>query len=163
VDLGHEPVVCADGEEAWEAFQREPIRVVISDWDMPRCDGTELCRRIRAHRGSEYTYFILITAREPDVLPFDYLVGDDVDDFLLKPVEQGAVWRRLRVAERILRFTTQVRTLESLLPICSYCHRMRDDERNEWEPLEEYVSARTGSRFSHGICPECEREIRAGR
>ena len=44
-----------------------------------------------------------------------------VDDFLTKPLDLPDLWTRLRVAERILRYTTQVRLLEEMLPICSYC------------------------------------------
>jgi sigma-B regulation protein RsbU (phosphoserine phosphatase) len=61
---------------------------------------------------------------------------------------------RLRVAERILWFTREVHQLKQLIPICSYCHKVRD-ERNYWERVETYIQKETGSQFSHGACPEC--------
>ena len=61
---------------------------------------------------------------------------------------------RLRVAERIVEFATQLRQLKELLPICMYCKKIRDDE-NYWHAVESYISQQTGSNFSHGICPEC--------
>ncbi len=146
----------ADGREAWEDFDRNPVRIVISDWKMPGIDGVEFCQRVRNRLHTEYTYFILITANDPGQLGYDYAIGEQVDDYLVKPVERGQLWRRLRVAARILRFTTQMRQLEQLLPICTYCHKIRDGERGPWEPLERYVGQRTGSSFSHGVCPECE-------
>lgn len=48
----------------------------------------------------------------------------------------------------------QVRTLEGILPICSYCKKIRD-ERDDWKRLEEYIEDRSQAEFSHGICPEC--------
>lgn len=48
----------------------------------------------------------------------------------------------------------QVRTLEGILPICSYCKKIRD-ERDDWKRLEEYIEDRSHAEFSHGICPEC--------
>jgi PAS domain S-box-containing protein len=54
----------------------------------------------------------------------------------------------------------EVRTLRKILPICSYCRRVRDDE-NYWHSVETYISEHTSTRFSHGICPSCfETEIR---
>ena len=50
----------------------------------------------------------------------------------------------------------RVDTLSGLLPICSFCHKIRDD-RGEWQRLETYVSARSAAQFSHGLCAECER------
>ena len=41
---GHEVVVTNTGEEAWEAFDREPVRAILSDWMMPGMSGLELCR-----------------------------------------------------------------------------------------------------------------------
>lgn len=61
---------------------------------------------------------------------------------------------RLRVSERILRYATQVQQLEAFLPICSYCKKVRDDQ-NYWQQIEGYINARTGSEFSHSVCPDC--------
>jgi len=77
-----------------------------------------------------------------------------IDDFLTKPLDREAIMMRLRVAERILEFTTQIRQLKELIPICMYCKRVRDDT-DYWDQVETYIHTHTGSNFSHGICPEC--------
>lgn len=48
----------------------------------------------------------------------------------------------------------EVNTLRGILPICSYCKKIRDDE-GTWNQVEEYVQKRSEANFSHGICPEC--------
>ena len=87
-------------------------------------------------------------------LHLDAAADAGVDDFLTKPLNLSELWTRVRVAERILRYTTQVRQLEELLPICSYCKKIRDDH-NYWQQIEGYINERTGSEFSHSICPDC--------
>ncbi len=52
----------------------------------------------------------------------------------------------------------QVKQLSGLLPICSYCKKVRDDE-NYWQQVEAYVSAHSEARFSHGICPTCWHDV----
>lgn len=55
----------------------------------------------------------------------------------------------------------QVKTLQGLLPICSFCHRIRNAEGN-WEPLESYLSSHTEPGFTHSFCPDCaEKHYRA--
>jgi len=49
---------------------------------------------------------------------------------------------------------TNVKTLKGLLPVCAWCHRIRNDA-GYWERLEAYISARSEAEFSHGMCPEC--------
>ncbi len=153
--LGHEAVEAEDGNAAWDLLQRtDSVRVVVSDWIMPNSDGLELCKRVRARTDREYVYFVLLTSR--DATGENRMAAADagVDDFLTKPLEYSDLWTRLRVAERILRYTTQVRQLEEMLPICSYCKKIRDDQ-NYWQQLEGYISERTGSDFSHSVCPDC--------
>jgi len=152
--LGHEAIEAADGESAWELLQNEPVRVVVSDWIMPRSDGLDLCRRIRARVGADYIYFILLTSRDASADNQTAAADAGVDDFLTKPLDLPELWTRLRVAERILRYTTQVRQLEEMLPICSYCKKIRDD-KNYWQQIEHYMNAHAGTNFSHGVCPEC--------
>ena len=156
--LGHEVVEATDGEAAWEQLEAEPVRVVVSDWIMPRTDGLDLCRRIRARRRQDYIYFILLTSRDADEENSRAAADAGVDDFLTKPLDLAELWTRLRVAERILRYTTQVRQLEEMLPICSYCKKIRDDQ-NYWQQMEGYINERTGSEFSHSICPDCYQRV----
>ena len=55
-NLGYETVVADDGMEGWEVWKKERPKMVITDWMMPRMDGLELCKKIRAAEGSEYIY-----------------------------------------------------------------------------------------------------------
>jgi phosphoserine phosphatase RsbU/P len=152
--LGHNVTVSVSGREAWEVFDANPSRVVVSDWMMPDMDGLELCKRIRLRADTEYAYFILLTAINPDKDNYRRAIAAGIDDFLTKPLDRDNILMRLHVAKRILEYTKQIRQLQSLLPTCMYCHRIRESETH-WEPLESYIHRHTGSSFSHGVCPEC--------
>lgn len=156
--LGHEVIEAADGEEAWTQLQAGNVRVVVCDWMMPRLDGLELCRRIRARLGAEYVYFILLTGNSASDDNQRVAAEAGVDDFLTKPLDPQEMWMRLRVAERILRYATQVSQLETFLPICSYCKKIRDD-KNYWQQIESYINKRTGTDFSHSVCPDCYQRV----
>ena len=62
-----------------------------------------------------------------------------VDDFLSKPLNANELWMRLRVAARILNYTQQLQQLEEMMPICSYCKKIRDD-KNYWQQIEGYIN-----------------------
>lgn len=154
--FGHEVIAAADGQEAWLAFEREPARVIVSDWMMPGIDGLELCRRVRARPQTGYTYFIMLTAHN-ERERYEEAMAGGVDDFLGKPLSRSELAIRLRVAERILSYTSQIRELKTLLPICMYCKKIRDD-RDYWQTVETYMHHHTGADFSHSICPTCYEE-----
>jgi sigma-B regulation protein RsbU (phosphoserine phosphatase) len=151
--MGHEVTVAADGQEAWADLQLGHYAIVISDWQMPKLDGPELCRRVRARGGERYTYLILVTATGGKQR---YLEGMEAgaDDFITKPIDFDELRARLNVAERILGLRQHVQQLEGLLPICAYCKRIRDGAER-WQPIEQYVEKRSDALFSHGICPDC--------
>ncbi len=48
----------------------------------------------------------------------------------------------------------EVKVLRGLLPICSWCKKIRDD-RGYWNQLEVYIDRNSEAKFSHGICPKC--------
>jgi sigma-B regulation protein RsbU (phosphoserine phosphatase) len=121
---------------------------------MPEVDGLQLCRRIRERVERDYTYFILLTANHAGRDNLAQAMEAGIDDFLQKPLDREAIWMRLRVAERILGFTRQIRQLGELLPICSFCKKIRDDG-TYWKQFESYIQEHTGSNFSHGVCPDC--------
>ncbi len=52
----------------------------------------------------------------------------------------------------------EVKTLSGLLPICAQCKKIRDDE-GYWNQIETYIRDRSDAKFSHGICPECAKEL----
>lgn len=151
---GHEVVPARNGEEAWAKFDAAPTRVIVSDWMMPGMDGLDLCERVRARESTGYTYFILLTAIHTSRENLRTAMKAGIDDFLSKPLDREAIYMRLRVAARILDFTTQIRALKDLIPICMYCKKVRDDS-DYWQQVETYVHTCTGSNFSHGICPDC--------
>jgi DNA-binding response OmpR family regulator len=151
--LGHEAAVADDGQAAWERYTAHPTDAVITDWMMPRVDGLELTRRIRARPVDRYTWIVLLTALTGRERWLDGMAAG-ADDFVTKPLDRAELHARLRVAERVLGLQQEVKQLEGLLPICSYCKRIRD-EGDRWSQVEEYVSRRTEAQFTHGICPEC--------
>lgn len=153
-DIGHTVESVSNGVEAWERVSRKPVRVIVSDWKMPDMDGLELCRKIRAEGREDYTYFILLSSVTRTKDNFMQAARAGVDDFLSKPLNHDEIWMRLRVAERILSFTRQIKQLESILPICAYCKKIRNDG-DYWEQLETYMNEHAGLDFSHSICPDC--------
>src|ERR1035437_10335915 len=56
--------------------------------------------------------------------------------------------------KELTKALAEVKELRGILPICSYCKKIRDD-KDYWQSVEGYISHHTGSQFSHGICPEC--------
>lgn len=67
---------------------------------------------------------------------------------------------RERLVGELRAALSEVKALQSFLPICSYCKRIRDDE-NYWHAVEAYISTHTNTRFSHGICPACYASVQA--
>ena len=152
--LGHEVIEAEDGEMALDVLSKENVRVIVSDWVMPKLDGLGFCKAVRARSDEDYVYFILLTSTTATTDNEREAADAGVDDFLSKPLDVNELWMRLRVAERILQFATQVRTLEAFLPICSYCKKVREDS-NYWTQIESYINTRTGTDFSHSVCPDC--------
>ena len=54
----------------------------------------------------------------------------------------------------------EINALKGIIPICSYCHNIRDDE-GAWNMMEEYITSHSDVQFSHGICPKCFEKVRA--
>lgn len=65
---------------------------------------------------------------------------------------------RIRLIEQLTQTLSEVKELGGLLPICGYCKKIRDDQ-NYWHSVESYIAAHTHAKFSHSICPECEKKI----
>lgn len=170
--FGYEVVVAADGAEAWAALQSaDAPQLAILDWMMPEIDGVELCRRVRGLPTATPPYLILLTAKSGKE---DVVTGLDAgaNDYLTKPFDRAELRARLQVGAHVLELQgnlaarvreleaslSQVKHLQGLLPICSYCKKIRD-EQNYWHRVESYISEHAAVEFSHGICPACYTDV----
>jgi phosphoserine phosphatase RsbU/P len=155
---GFEVVVANDGIGAWECISGgEPPALAIVDWMMPGIDGIELCRRVRATALPAPVYVILLTARTSRQ---DLVAGLEAgaDDYLTKPFDPDELRARIHVGQRTLGLIASIKRLSGLLPICSYCKRIRSDH-DYWEQVESYISEHSDALFSHGICPTCWEQV----
>src|SRR5690606_17650430 len=101
-------------------------------------DGLGFTRHIRSMKSEAYTYVILLTANDASEENYYKAMGAGIDDFLEKPLDREKLWSRLNVAKRILGYTRRIGKLEAMLPICSYCKKIRDGEEY-WKQVEEYM------------------------
>lgn len=90
-----------DGLAGLERVRQGGIQLVVTDRLMPRMDGLELCRAIRALGGEPYVYCIMLTGNGDDGSLVEAMDAG-VDDFLAKPVKLPELGARLRAAERVL-------------------------------------------------------------
>lgn len=79
-----------------------------------------------------------------------YSVARDITASKLAEAERERLLAELQSA------LAEVNVLQDILPICTYCRKIRDDE-DYWHTVEGYIAQHTNSRFSHGICPDCMR------
>ena len=56
--------------------------------------------------------------------------------------------------DQIVRQQRQIKVLEGMLPICSFCKRIRDQD-GEWRRIESFIAERSGAQFSHTFCQQC--------
>lgn len=152
-ELGHVVSVAADGQEAWEAYQAQPTRLVITDWLMPRMDGLELVEKIRSNDQSDYTYIVLLTANIGQRENYFKAMHAGVDDFLAKPLDRLELEIRLHVAQRILKASSHIQSLESVLTICAHTKKVNLPDEG-WQTIEDFMRNHLGLTVSHGIEPE---------
>ena len=91
-----------DGEAALKILEGEnPPAIVLLDWMMPKMDGLEVCRRVRARVGQPFTYVLLLTAKNrKEELAAALEAG--VDEYVIKPFEADELRSRLNVARRVV-------------------------------------------------------------
>ncbi|MDQ7828411.1 MAG: response regulator [Armatimonadota bacterium] len=120
---GYRILTAADGEQALAAARQHAPDLLLLDVMMPRLDGLEVCRRLKADPARPFLPVILVTARGD---PQDVVAGLDAgaDEYLTKPVDHSALVARVRsmlrikalhdtVQEQAARLEAQARQLEA--------------------------------------------------
>ncbi|MBE9146186.1 sensor histidine kinase [Planktothrix mougeotii] len=99
-EQGHQVYTAEDGEIALGLAQKYHPNLVICDWMMPKVDGLEVCKTLKADPDLSSAFFILLTAKENSI---DRITGLDsgADDFISKPIEIDEILARVRSGLRI--------------------------------------------------------------
>jgi len=133
---GYKVLTAGNGEEAVAILRKTDIRLMISDWDMPRMDGVELCSTIRKEDLGRYIYTILLTAKEGTTHVVEGLSAG-ADDFLTKPYKLSELMARLRAGQRVLGIETRDLAIFSLAKLAE----SRDPETGQHlERVQNYSS-----------------------
>lgn len=169
---GWDVISVDNGTDALELLlSPEAPSLAILDWMMPGLNGFDVLRRVRAACGLESLYVLMLTAKTDKS---DLVSGLDAgaNDYLTKPFDPGELRARVEVGRRMVEMQNllaakvdelnqallQIRTLRGIVPICSWCKKIRDD-KGYWNQVESYIQEHTEAEFSHGICPGCLREL----
>jgi phosphoserine phosphatase RsbU/P len=170
----YEVVQAQDGDEAWRLLEPDDgPEMAILDWMMPGMSGPEVCLKSRQQRRPVARYIILLTARGRMQ---DIVAGLEAgaDDYIVKPFEPEELRARVGVGARVIGLQRDLaqrvkeledalgreQRLQGLLPICSYCKKIRNDQ-NYWQRVETYIAQHAEVRFTHSVCPDCQDIVRA--
>jgi DNA-binding response OmpR family regulator len=171
--LGHEILAVKNGEDAWNIIQQNTTpHFLILDRQMPGMFGEEICKKVRDQFPAMPFYIILITGALKETSDIIEGLQTGADDYITKPFVARELQARVQAGVRILelefshaqRITelenalSHVQQLQGLLPICSYCKKIRDDKKY-WHEIEAYITHHSEATFSHGICPDCYETI----
>ena len=169
VSWGYEVIATNNGAAALDILQSaDRPMLAILDIVMPKMTGIEVCRTLREASPSILPpYIILLTginSKEDLVKGIEaganyYLTKPFYRDELRVRVNVGTqtIDLQCKLADRVAELEdalAQVKQLEGMLPICSYCKEIRDDD-DKWHSIDQYITQKTAVEFSHGICPPC--------
>lgn len=164
---GYEPFITPDWARLLYCIEKKedgPFLLIIDDRICP-VNSEFNFRDIRSSLNDSGSYVLLIATQGTRGQSFK------PDDFLFFPVKPGELEARISLGMRIMelgrqlsertihlaRATNKIKRLSGLLPICSYCKKIRDD-KGYWNEVEKYISDHSDAKFSHGICPGCLQE-----
>ena len=164
--LGHSVVGTAfSGTDALEQTAAHLPDLVLMDINLGRgISGIEAAQQINRILDIPVVF---VTAHSDDAIlqkanaagPYGYVLKPFEDSALRVTIEIALSKHQLdqertRILEQLGASIARVKTLRGLLPICSRCHKIRDDE-GYWKRVEVYIQQHTDATCKHGICPDC--------
>ena len=167
----YDVVPCLSGEEALEKVKAFDFDVVILDVILPGINGYEVCRRLKSDKKTSGIMVLMLSVRKTvEERLKGYAV--EADDYITKPYDPEELLAKIRILLRLKnalddrdRFIhklqealSKVKTLSGLLPICSSCKKIRDDN-GYWNQIEDYIREHSPANFSHSLCPECVKKL----
>lgn len=166
----YDTITASNGKEALELIDENIPDLILLDIMMPEMNGFEVCTKLQENEQTREIPVIFLTAvtdKESIVKGFE--VGGK--DYLTKPFNTPELLARVKahvslklasdeqkkLITRLQKALKEIKTLSGLLPICSHCKKVRDDD-GYWRGVEHYIADHSEAQFSHGICPDCMRQ-----
>jgi DNA-binding response OmpR family regulator len=145
-DNGYEVGLAQSGFQALNFVKKNVPDLILLDIMMPEMDGYDVCKSLKADLSAKHIPIIFITAKnDTDDVVKGFEVGGV--DYVTKPFNSAELLARIRTH-------VEMKILRGLLPMCSQCKKIRDDE-GFWKQVDSYLEAHSDLTFSHGICQEC--------
>lgn len=147
-------------EAGLAAAENKEIDVAILDLFLPDSSGLETF--ISFHERYPLIPAVIMTGSKDQEMALEGL-RKGAQDYLFKSelLSSTAILRSIRYAIERQRLTTDLRMaldqilqLQGLLPICSICKKIRDDQ-GYWKNVEAYIAQHLNVMFSHSLCPDC--------
>ncbi len=164
---GVEVVIAENGESGLSRARFVQPDLILLDVIMPDMDGFEVCRQLKMDKVIDSIPVIFMTAlSEVDEKVKGFSAGGV--DYVTKPLQLDEIWARvtthLTISQLHMQLEKQnrklhealaeIKTLQGILPLCTFCSKVRDDE-GYWKKVEEYIEEHTEAAISHSICQDC--------
>lgn len=184
-EAGYTDIVMKESAPGAIEFLRSPacrapgshVDVILMDVIMPGMDGLEAVRCLKADNELRDIPIVMVSV-EDEELKIKQAFDAGAIDYIGKPIKKLELMARVRsilrlkeetdhrkaherelekTVEQLRRAISDLKTLSGLLPICSYCKRIRD-AKGDWQQVDSYITDHSAAGFSHSICPECLKE-----
>ncbi len=145
-DNGYEVGMAQNGQQALNFVKKNEPELILLDVMMPDMDGYEVCQKLKEDFSTRHIPIIFLTAKTD---PEDIVKGFDSGgvDYITKPFNSPELLVRVRTH-------IELKILRGLLPMCSKCKKIRNDE-GLWKQVDSYIEEHSQITFTHGICPDC--------
>ena len=165
---GYQVLTASSGTTCMAMVKKHRPDLILMDVVLPDIHGTELCKEIKSDPALQGIYIILLSGQKTS--SGEQADGLDVgaDGYIARPLSNRELKARVSAMVRILRAERerdrliaelkdallQVKRLSGLLPLCSYCKKIRDD-KGYWNQVDAYIQDHSEADVSHSICPDC--------
>ena len=150
MDADYEVGIASSGDMAYEFIEHRLPDLILLDVMMPLVSGYDVCRELKKNFHIADIPIIFLTAKTSTE---DIVAGFDAGgvDYISKPFNGVELLARVKTH-------IEMKVLRGLLPICSSCKGIRDDD-GYWHSIEDYIGKHSGAQFSHSLCPVCAEKL----
>jgi PleD family two-component response regulator len=177
----------ANGRDGVALIEQELPDLVLLDYILPDMDGFDVCKKLKENQSTRDIPVFIITGAAVDYdTTMEDAFKTGASEYFTKPVRlmdflprmctalksknlldqvrreitlrEKAEQEQKKLIEELQHALDSIKALKGMLPICSSCKKIRDDD-GYWQNVEKYIREHSEAQFTHGICPECAQKL----